>query len=107
MSFLGCIGYIMEGTGLAEVIEQVYAGNTEQHILSGKAVSRAMRAHSLADMAFNIILLSTVYDVSGEDTETNESHPEVFDDICNYMKKRFLMAFRVQMLHHMNLCSKF
>ena len=90
MSFLDCIGYIMEGTGLAEVIEQVYAGNTEQHILSGKAVSRAMRAHSFADMAFIVILLSTVYDVSGEDTETNESRPEVFEDIRKLYEEMLL-----------------
>jgi len=45
MSFLGSIGHLMEGSGLQELLEVVYAGNTVGHMLSGKAVSRAVRGH--------------------------------------------------------------
>ena len=34
MSFLGCIGHIMSGTGLQDVLEQLYAGNAVTHMLS-------------------------------------------------------------------------
>ena len=42
MSFVGCIGHLMEGSGLKEVLELVYATGAVPHILSGKAISRAV-----------------------------------------------------------------
>ena len=53
MSFLGCIGSLMAGSGLKEAISQVYAEGSVEHILSGKAVARAVRAHLLVDSALN------------------------------------------------------
>ncbi|WAR15257.1 hypothetical protein MAR_005362 [Mya arenaria] len=38
MSFLCCIGHIMQNSGLQELIETVYAPNIVTHILSGKEV---------------------------------------------------------------------
>jgi len=57
MSFLGCIGQLMSGTGLNELFETVYAPNTVPHIMSGKAVARAVRGHSLASTALCILLM--------------------------------------------------
>ena len=48
-SFLGCIGYITEGSGLAEAISVVYGPNTVKYILKGAAYSTALRAHFLTD----------------------------------------------------------
>ena len=45
MSFLGCTGYIMAGSGLEDVLKLVYSKNAEVHMLSSKAVARAMRGH--------------------------------------------------------------
>lgn len=56
MNFLGSIGYFMNGSGLQEVLELVYAPNSVPHILSGKAVSRAIRAHFLVDAVLNALL---------------------------------------------------
>ena len=50
-SFLGCIGYIMEDSGLAEALSVVYGPNTVKHILKGAAYSKALRAHFLTDTA--------------------------------------------------------
>jgi hypothetical protein len=47
MSFLGAIGKTMKGSGLEELMAEVYAENSVEHMLSGKAVSRALRAHFL------------------------------------------------------------
>ncbi|KAJ8018289.1 hypothetical protein HOLleu_43798 [Holothuria leucospilota] len=41
MRFLGCIGYIMANSGLRELLETIYAANTVNHVLNGKAVARA------------------------------------------------------------------
>lgn len=51
MSFLDCIGHIMAGSGIENVLELVYAKNVVPHILSGKAVARAIRGHFLVDAA--------------------------------------------------------
>ena len=57
MSFLGSIGCLMEGSGLERLLEAVYAKNTVPHIMSGKAVSRAVRAHLLVESALTCVLL--------------------------------------------------
>jgi hypothetical protein len=62
MSFLGCMGYLMEEAGLVEVLEQIYAPNTVKHIISGKAVSRAMTAHSPLDLALHILLFACAFE---------------------------------------------
>ena len=61
MSYLGAIGKVMKGSGIEELFNDVYAENTVQHIISGKAVSRALRGHLLAESALISILF--------EDTE--------------------------------------
>ena len=48
----------MAGSGLQEVFEVVYAGSTVSHILTGKAISRAVCGHMLVDAALNTILIS-------------------------------------------------
>jgi len=51
MSFLGSMGELMNGSGLVDLFAEVYAELTVTHIMSGKAVSRALRAHFLAESA--------------------------------------------------------
>ena len=60
MSFLGCIGHLMESSGLEELEGTVYAPNTVSHMLSGKAAARAIRGHFLIDDALNEILVKDV-----------------------------------------------
>lgn len=78
MSFLGCIGHLMAGSGLQELLELVYAKNAVIHMLSGKAVSRAIRGHFLVDGALNAMLASKTFNVplpvkSTAEPETAES----------------------------------
>ena len=40
MSFLGCIGHLMAGSGLKELLEVIYASNAVDNVLTGKAISR-------------------------------------------------------------------
>ena len=63
MSFLGSIGHLMACSGLQELLEVVYAGNTATHMMTAKAVSRAIRGHLLADAALSSTLLADVYNV--------------------------------------------
>jgi hypothetical protein len=45
MSFLGCIGHLMEGSGLKELLCFIYADNTVPQMLTGKGYSRAIRGY--------------------------------------------------------------
>jgi hypothetical protein len=64
MSFLGSIGYLMAGSGLKELLELIYAPNAVEHMLSGKAVSRAIRGHLIIDAALNALLYSAALGVN-------------------------------------------
>ena len=72
MSFIGAIGHLMADSGLKEVLETVYA--SVDHILSGKAISRAVCAHLLIDKALGEILLEKSHRESRKTTvETNKT----------------------------------
>lgn len=69
MSFLGCIGNLMSGSGLDQIIETIYATNTVSHILTGKAVTRAVRAHFMVYDVLFFMLASRALDIPlDEDT---------------------------------------
>lgn len=51
MSYLGSLGGVMSGSGLSEVLHTCYGSNTVVQMLSGKAVSRAVRGHFLVEAA--------------------------------------------------------
>ena len=51
-SFLGCIGYLMKDSGLEDVFQLIYAGADKvDHILTGSAYYKALRAHFIVDAA--------------------------------------------------------
>ena len=56
MSFLGSIGSVMEGSGLRTALETIYAPLAVNHMISGKAYSRALRAHILVSSALTTLL---------------------------------------------------
>ena len=63
MSFLGIISHIMAGSGFKELLELIYAPKVVEQIMTGKAISRAVRAHLLLDAVLNGLLLSKSLDV--------------------------------------------
>ena len=60
MNFLGCIGHLMDSSGLQEMLESIYAPNAVVHMLSGKAIARAVYAHFIVDAALNALILRRV-----------------------------------------------
>ena len=92
MSYLGCIGHLMAGSGLRQVLEEVYASNTVGHMLSGKAISRAVRGHLLIDAALNTMLSAEVFrckpkqicveeeDDTSHDLHTTADVTDLFED---------------------------
>ncbi|KZS22069.1 Uncharacterized protein APZ42_010961 [Daphnia magna] len=57
MSYIHAICSLMDGSGLKEVYEKIYAAETVTHLLSRKAYSRAERAMLLVDDALHLLLL--------------------------------------------------
>ncbi len=66
MSFLGSIGHIMDGSGLQEILEIVFAKDSVPHLLSVKAYARAVRAHTVLSSALINLLLEEVFEEDGK-----------------------------------------
>ena len=49
MSFLGSIAHLVAGSGIKELFEMIYAPKAVEQIMSGKAISRAVRIHLMLD----------------------------------------------------------
>ncbi|KYN23235.1 hypothetical protein ALC57_04345 [Trachymyrmex cornetzi] len=83
MSFLGCIGFIMKGSGLKELLSTIYAPNSVDKMLTGHAYARAIRGHLLVQLSLAKCVLD---DINFNDEECNviadifsnfEDHPPV------------------------------
>ncbi len=69
----------MAGSGLQEVLELIYADNAVVHMMTGKAIARAVRGHLIVDAALNALILSDVLGVplpqpSAEPHEVEETN---------------------------------
>ena len=51
MSYFGCIGYIMGGSGIKEALSTIYAEKTVDMIFTGHVYAIAVRAHSHLQLA--------------------------------------------------------
>ena len=91
MSFIGSLGGMMRGSGLEDLFSEVYADPCVPRLMSGKAVSRALRAHFLAEAALISILLEMCVE-NGTIEESSlqllskmevrhSDHPEIEDSI--------------------------
>ena len=70
MNFLECIGATMNNSGLKDIIETIYGSNTIEHMISGKAISRAIQGHMI-DSFLDGMLLSKAFKMPFlEETET-------------------------------------
>ena len=85
MSFLGCIGHIMSGSGLEQVLESIYASNAVVLILTGKVVSRAVQAHLIVDASLNALLLADFLDTNIAERRcfTKQEPFELHEEIAN------------------------
>ena len=60
MNFLECIDATMNNSGLKDIIGTIYGSNTIEHMISGKAISRAIQGHMIFDSFLGGMLLSKV-----------------------------------------------
>lgn len=108
MSFLGCIGHVMDGSGLKEALSKIYATNSVDKMLNGHAYARSIRGHILLRLALSIKIFEemkiencvldelieqiTSRDVSYEDVEgctsSSNSLIDQFQDKLKELKAR-------------------
>ena len=107
MSFMGSIGSMMKGSGLEEALETVHGPNAVIHMISGKAVSRALRGHFLVQAALVNKLMLALLPRQGDHSlveHTEENHgtsdenptPEIGTSISSEHK---LDAGEIQKIH--------
>ena len=86
MSACGSVGNVMKGSGLEEAMGQVYGPNTVNHIMTGKAIIRALRAHLLVEKSLMTKLVSEVLpreleQTGSEDKATQDTHKLTVDEV--------------------------
>ena len=84
MSYLGSIGHIMDGSGLAELWETVYAKGSVIHMQSGHAFARSLRAHILTASALIGVLMGPPGTLDSIDKDKLANR---YDAILNQDKK--------------------
>ena len=87
MSLLGSIVHLMAGSGMQYLIEIMFPVNDVRHMLTGNAISRAVRRHILIDAAFITILVAKAYNIPLTINEKDEpkwdtasTNPETGDE---------------------------
>ena len=53
---MDAIGYLMNGSELKELLSEIYASESVNHILTGHAYSRAVRGHILCSSALATLI---------------------------------------------------
>ena len=89
MSFVGSIGHLMAESGLREIFEIIYAPNAVDHMLSGKAISRAVRGDFIVDAALSCLLYSAALGV----TVPHLQPPARLFSFCRTFLKRNIVIY--------------
>ena len=56
LNLLGCMGKLMDGTGLSTILAEIYGQSNVNQMMSGKAYSRALRGHLIVDQVLSVLL---------------------------------------------------
>ena len=84
MNLLGAVDTLMNGSGLSEVLHEIYGPNAVQHMMAGKAISRAIRGHMIVDAVLSALLVADVFP-RNEDGPPHYLHKEACDLLDNVM----------------------
>ena len=82
MSFLGSIGTLMKGSGLDDLLEEIYAENSIPQMMPVKAIARALRAFMSVQSALMTLIIENIKEENDdlpELTELQEFHNSILD----------------------------
>ena len=86
MSYCGSIETLMEGSGLAEAHKTYYGDVTVKHIASGKAISKALRAHFLTEAAIMTLLMTPFFPHSKDIEKQLKRNVKKYNLLTNVLK---------------------
>ncbi|GBO37222.1 hypothetical protein AVEN_270851-1 [Araneus ventricosus] len=78
-SFFGAFGYIMQGSGIKEVLSLIYAPNSLDKMLTGHPYARAFRTHTLLHLTLATIISKKL--VIDDDMDANLQN--IIEDVKN------------------------
>jgi hypothetical protein len=96
MSYLGAIGYVMDGSGLQDVFNTAYAHASTEKMLAGHAYARAVRAHTLCNLALGQIILTRMGVSEDESIAPLESIERTFLDPSYYTESSIILENLMQ-----------
>lgn len=107
MSFLGSIGYIMDGSGLKEAFASIYAENSAEKAFSGHAYSRSIRAHFLVQVALATIIFDSL-ELDDEETATFNALLECLgnESFIDYMNKEEFVSIKDKFMHQIEMIEE-
>ena len=83
MSCLGSIGKLIKGSEISEALQTVYGKNPAEHMMSGKAVIRAIRGHFLTSSALFTKLISPIFQASFDQNNNQLDNDIYVNNTCN------------------------
>ena len=81
MNLLGVIGTLIAGSGLSNILCEVYGENAVVHMMSGKAVQRSFRGHLLVNKCLNKLILSEMIDEQPEMAHTISNVEDMYNSL--------------------------
>ena len=103
MRFLGSIGHLMKGSWMENLLQVIYASNTVDHILSGKAVTLAVSGHCIVDASLHSLLTAKVIDVTLPAENTDPDLSMESEDVATTSTK--LCCKRCRVSEHRSFSS--
>ena len=85
----------MANTGLREALESIYAKNSVDHMMSGKAISRALWGHFIVDAVLAGLLLAQKKILSLEPSQRTEHLPSITEDKGSVQRNELLCKSEV------------
>ena len=98
MSFVGCKGHLMANTGLREALESIYAKNSVDHMMSGKAISRALRGHFIVDAVLTGLLLTQKKDFESTEPSQRTEHLASITEDMKVLYKEMMEGGDIELL---------
>lgn len=81
MSFMGCIGQIMAGSGIKEILSLIYAEGSVDKILNGHSYARSVRAHIILQQVLSIIIMDELKKENEEFQKLLENEDDLTEDM--------------------------
>ena len=99
MSYLGSIGNSMKGSGISQCLQVVYGENAVKHMVSGKAIARALRGHFLLQSALR---LQIIKQLTQEEIISQEDLQVIKTSYQNFIKNQLEHTINFELMERLS-----